>query len=173
MRKQSMAQLRLVLVLAMPLLVACGWHLRGTGGVVLPSSLSVLRVQMSGHGQNDPLVIEVRNALQLQGGAKVTDGKNLPTLDLYDEKVSNRVLSVDSTSKVREFMVRYQVSFRVTDARGNELGPPQTVITQRAINFDRLNVLATDREQSELVADLKRDAAQQILQRLSNLGQSG
>jgi LPS-assembly lipoprotein len=80
---------------------------------------------------------------------------------------------VDSTVKVREYMLRYEVSFRVTDAHGNEMAPPQTVIMQRPVTFDRLNVLAKEREESQLLSELKRDAAQQILQRLSQLGRPG
>jgi len=169
---------RLLVVLALagalPLLAACGWHLRGTAGAAMPASLSILRVQMSGsQGDYDPLLIVVREVLQVQGGAKVADGKDLPTLHLYDEAVSNRVLSVDSTSKVREYMLRYEVSFRVTDARGVEMAPAQTVIMQRAVTFDRLHVLAKEREERELLTELKRDAAQQILQRLSQIGPAG
>jgi LPS-assembly lipoprotein len=122
-----------------------------------------------GEGDYDPLLIAVREALQVQGGAKVTEGKDLPTLHLYNEAVSNRVLSVDTTGKVREYMLRYEVSFRVTDAAGNELAPAQTVVMQRAVSFDRLHVLAKEREERELLVELKRDAAQQILQRLSHL----
>ncbi|KPK68822.1 MAG: hypothetical protein AMJ84_10555 [Acidithiobacillales bacterium SM23_46] len=167
-------RLGLVLIVALPLLAACGWHLRGTTGATLPSALAVLRVQRSGGGgEYDPLLIAVRDALQVQGGAKVADGKDLPTLFLYNEMVTNRVLSVDSTVKVREYMLRYEVSFRVTDAHGNEMAPPQTVIMQRPVTFDRLNVLAKEREESQLLSELKRDAAQQILQRLSQLGRPG
>jgi LPS-assembly lipoprotein len=152
-------------------LSGCGWHLRGTAGATLPSSLATLRVTMSGgEGDYDPLLIAVREALQVQGGAKVTEGKDLPTLHLYNEVVGNRVLSVDTTGKVREYMLRYEVNFRVTDAAGNELAPAQTVVMQRAVTFDRLHVLAKEREERELLVELKRDAAQQVLQRLAQLG---
>lgn len=164
----------LALLIALPLLVACGWHLRGTEGVILPSSLSALRVQMTGgEGAYDTMLIAMREALQVQGGAKIADGPNLPTLHLYNPVVTNRVLSVDSTSKVREYMMRYEVSFRVTDAHGGELAPVQTLILQRPVAFDRLSVLAKEREEAELVTELKRDAAQQILQRLSRIGRAG
>jgi len=164
----------LLLVVSLPLLAACGWHLRGTVGATLPPALATLRVQMSGgEGENDPLLVAMRAALQGQGRAKIVDRQDLPTLHLYNEVVSNRVLSVDSTGKVREYMLRYEVSFRVTDLHGNELEAPQTVILQQAVTFDRQHVLEKEREERELLVELKRDAAQQILQRLSNLGQSG
>jgi len=174
MRAARLGRAVLALLIALPLLVACGWHLRGTEGVILPSSLSVLRVQMTGgEGAYDTLLIAMREALQVQGGAKIADGPNLPTLHLYNPVVTNRVLSVDSTSKVREYMMRYEVSFRVTDALGGEIAPVQTLILQRPVAFDRLSVLAKEREEAELVTELKRDAAQQILQRLSRIGRAG
>ena len=173
-RRSDFFRAALVLALLAPLLAACGWHLRGTAGAPLPPSLMVLRVQMAGgQGDYDPLLIAMRDTLQVQGGAKVSDATDLPTLHLYNEAVSNRVLSVDSTSKVREYMLRYEVSFRLTDAHGNEMAPPQTVIMQRAVTFDRLQVLAKEREERELLVELKRDAAQQILQRLSQIGRTG
>jgi outer membrane lipopolysaccharide assembly protein LptE/RlpB len=49
------------------------------------------------------------------------------------------------------------------------LSEPQTVKVQRDHQFDRLNVLAKEREEQELRREMQRDAAQQILRRLSRI----
>jgi outer membrane lipopolysaccharide assembly protein LptE/RlpB len=49
------------------------------------------------------------------------------------------------------------------------LSEPQTVKVQRDHQFDRLNVLAKEREERELRNEMQRDAAQQILRHLSRI----
>jgi LPS-assembly lipoprotein len=148
----------------------CGFHLRGSGSVTLPPQLSQMRVTMGGTGY-PPLLVEVRNALLVLGSVRLTDdiSASVPVLQLHSETSKNEVLSIDSSGRINAYLLNYRVDFSVTGVDGKPLLPRQPVRLQREIAFDRLNVLATEK-QSELVQnEMRRDAAQQILRRLASL----
>lgn len=151
-------------------LASCGFHLRGTGKVEMPPVLSVMQVRMEGDLLgNHPLLEAVKNALRTQTDIQIQESGDAPRLMLYREQSDSRVLSLTSTGKVDEYLLKYEVSFRLVDVADKPLSEPQTVRVQRDHQFDRLNVLAKEREEQELRREMQRDAAQQILRRLSRI----
>jgi LPS-assembly lipoprotein len=149
---------------------ACGFHLRGTGKVEMPAALSILQVRVEGNLlENNPLLVAVKNALRTQTDVQIQESGDAPRLMLYGEQSDSRVLSVTSAGKVDEYLLTYKVSFRLVDVDNKLLSAPQTVKLQRDHQFDRLNVLAKEREEQELRRDMQHDAAQQILRRLSRI----
>lgn len=152
------------------LLLSCGFQLRGHTKAQLPPELQVLRVTVAGsQAAYDPLLLAMQNALRTQAGATVQDGGEVPLLTLSGERFDSQVLSVGSTGRVSEYLLKYELSFRLTDAAGQELAPLQTIRLQRDYRFDPLNVLAKEREEQELRRDLQRDGVQQILRRLARI----
>ena len=152
------------------LLVSCGFHLRGTGNVDIPSSLSVLQVRVEGSLlENNPLLVAIKNALRTQTNIQIQESGEVPKLILYGEQSDSQVLSLTSAGKVEEYLLKYEVSFRLMDKEGKLLSMPQTVKVQRDHQFDRLNVLAKEREEQELRREMQRDAVQQILRRLARV----
>ncbi len=161
---------RLLLAACSLSLLSCGFHLRGTGKVETPAALSVLQVRVEGNLlENHPLLAAMKNALRTQTDIQVQESGDAPRLLLYGEQSDSRVLSVTSAGKVDEYLLKYEVSFRLVDVDNKLLSEPQTVKVQRDHQFDRLNVLAKEREEQELRRDMQRDAAQQILRRLSRI----
>jgi LPS-assembly lipoprotein len=135
-----------------------------------PAALSVLQVRMEGNLlENHPLLVAVKNALRTQTDIQIQEAGEAPRLVLYGEQLGSRVLSVSSAGRADEYLLRYEVSFRLVDADNKPLSEPQTVKLQRDHQFDPLNVLAKEREEQELRAEMQRDAAQQILRRLSRI----
>ena len=151
-------------------LVACGFQLRGVSSVSLPPQLAMLRVTMSG-GRYPPLLVEMRNALLALGGVRLTDDvlAAVPVLQLHEEKSENQVLAIDSNGRISAYLINYRVTFSLTGADGKLLLPQQPVKLQREYTFDRLNVIATEKQSEFLQNEMRRDAAQQILRRLARL----
>lgn len=150
---------------------ACGFQLRGTGGSgVLPASLSTVRVHMGGVSSNEPIAQSVRDALT-QAGAKVVATGDVPVLALEGETTDSQVASVRTTTgKASEYVLRYSVSFRV---QGPQPVALQTIRLQRDYSFDPERVLAKEQEERELLANMRREAAQQIVARVARaLGES-
>jgi LPS-assembly lipoprotein len=149
-------------------LSACGFHLRGTGSVALPESLSRLRVMvLDSKLANDPLLVAMTDALRTEAGVTVTGEADAPTLELYKEQTSTHVQSVSVTGRASGYALKYEVSYRLADAAGKQLLEPQSVRLLRDYTFDPVNVLAKEEEEQELVRTMQRDAVQQILRRLS------
>jgi LPS-assembly lipoprotein len=146
-------------------IVGCGFHLRGTGSAgILPASLATVRVVMTGTAINEPLAVAVREAIA-QAGARVVDTAGTPVLTLSDERVESQVASVrTATAKASEYTLRYTASFRLD---GPQPVPSQTIRLQRDYAFDPNSVLAKEQEERELLRDMRRDAAQQIVRRLA------
>ena len=152
------------------LLVACGFQLRGVSSVRLPSELTTLRVTMSG-GRYPPLLVEMRNALLALGGVHLTDDvlADVPVLQLHGESSENQVLAIDSSGRISAYLINYRVTFLLAGADGKLLLPEQSVKLQREYSFDRLNVIATEKQSEFLQNEMRRDAAQQILRRLARV----
>lgn len=147
---------------------ACGFHLRGAGQYQMAPAFSTLRVMVeNSQQQNDPLLVAMKNALRIQTDVQIEDSGDAPLLVLYGESSDSQVLSVSSTGKADEYLLKYEVSFKLIGKEGKALSEPQTVRVQRDHAFDRLNVLAKEREEQELRRDMQRDAVQQILRRLA------
>jgi LPS-assembly lipoprotein len=147
---------------------ACGFHLRGTGKVEFPPMLSTLRVMVENNQQqNDPLLMAMKNALRTQTDVQIEDSGDAPLLVLYGERSDSQVLSVGSTAKVEEYLLKYEVS--LADWQGGQGWRTSRRSGQRDLAFDRLNVLAKEREVQELRREMQRDAVQQILRRLSRI----
>lgn len=160
----------ILLVAAVGILSSCGFHLRGAGKFDLPPALSVLQVKVEGSRQeNNPLLVEMKNVLRAQTNVQIEESGDAPRLVLYGELSDSQVLSVTAIGKVDEYLLKYEVSFRLVDKSDKMLSPPQTIRLQRDHPFDRLNVLAKEREEQELRRVMQRDAVQQILRRLSRL----
>lgn len=144
--------------------VSCGFHLRGSGGAMLPPSLAAVRVVMAGPGVNEPLAVAVRQAIT-QAGARVVESPGAPTLSLVRESVDSQVASVrTATGKASEYTLRYAATFRLD---GPQPVAEQTVRLQRDYSFDPDRVLAKEQEERELLNNMRRDAAQQIVRRLA------
>lgn len=150
------------------LLSACGFHLRGQESANLPASLTTLRLSASPYA---PLTVEMRNVLKGQAGIRVVEdlAASAATLTLGGEQIQSQVQAIDISGKVSDYLLNYSVTFSVTAADGKVLLPSQVIKLQREYTFDKLNVLAKEREDEFLRQEMRRDAVQQILRRLASL----
>jgi LPS-assembly lipoprotein len=168
--ERAMQLRRFLLLMTLGMLSSCGFHLRGAGKVEFPPMFSTLRVMVENNQQqNDPLLVAMKNALRAQTNVEIVDTGDAPLLVLYGERSDRQVLSVSSTAKVNQYLLKYEVSFRLNGKEGKSLSEAQMVRTQRYYDFDPLNVLASERQEQELRHEMQRDAVQQILRRMSRI----
>ncbi|MCR4300143.1 MAG: LPS assembly lipoprotein LptE, partial [Sulfuricaulis sp.] len=131
---------------------------------------SVLQVKLEGNQmENNPLLASMKDALRTQTNVRLEESGDAPRLMLYGELSESQVLSVTSIGKVDSYLLKYEVNFRLVDKDNKLLSAPQTVKVRRDHQFDRLNVLAKEREEQERRHEMQRDAVQQILRRLSRI----
>jgi LPS-assembly lipoprotein len=89
------------------------------------------------------------------------------TLSITSEDRSKTILSFDTGGRVREFQLRYRLSFRVHDAKGRDYLPQSEIRLTRDISFNDAQVLAKEQEELLLFRDMQSDMVQQILRRLA------
>lgn len=159
---------RSLTIAAALLLGACGFQLRGTGSFAVSPALSPLNV-VAGNVDN-ALVTELRQVLAAQPGLQLSEQGAAATLNLKQERIDSRVASVrTATAKAAEYQLRYALEFEVLGRDGAVWAPVQTVRFNRDYTFDPNRVIAKEHEQQELLRELRRDAVQHIVRRLSRL----
>ncbi len=149
-------------------LTSCGFHLRGQESANLPDYLSSMRLRAPAYA---PLTVEMRNALKGQAGIQIVEdmAASAATLTLAGEQIESQVQAIDISGKVSDYLLNYSVAFSLTAADGQVLLPLQFIKLQREYTFDKLNVLAKEREDEFLRQEMRRDAVRQILRRLASL----
>jgi LPS-assembly lipoprotein len=96
-----------------------------------------------------------------------TPGGADAVLEILGERQEKQILSLSSAGRVREYLLRYQVSFRLKDRSGRELIPADTIVLERDLTYDDDAVLAKENEEIFLYRDMQADAVQQLVRRLS------
>jgi len=151
---------RVLLVAAACALVAgCGFKLRGEAD--LPFKTIAVSPQ-------SPLGVSVSRSITAGTNAKVVDSpKDAEAILLITGETRDKViLSLNSQGRVREYTLRYRVTYRVIDGKGSDFLPSSEVLLRRDITFND-QVLAKESEEALLYNDMQRDAVAQIIRRLS------
>ena len=150
-------------MLAALVLAGCGFHLRG--GAKLPEGIDVVYLS----GGSEALSSEVAEYVKI-AGASVTDRAEDADaiLAISGETFGRRLLSVDpNTGKEREFELSYALTFALRDPSGRPIVGDQPLKLLRDYVFYPDQVIGKSREQNVIQDEMVRDAAEQILSRLS------
>jgi LPS-assembly lipoprotein len=154
---------RRALLLVLPLaLTACGFHLRGVGDTT-PFPFHTLRVVTSAGGVGDV----VQRQLSLQPNVELVQQDPADAvLTVEPERMDKQILTIDRSGRVSEYQLIYRARFRLEVGKHEWIYP--TVLTlHRDYAFDQNNPLGTEAEEQLLVRDMRLDATQQIIRRLS------
>ena len=143
-------------------ITACGFQLRGVANLSFKSL----------HIQGKKLTISRDLAQNFKtNGIKVLDsveGAEL-VLDLVSERNEKRILSLSGGGLVREFELLYTASFRTRGADSPLFSPVQSVQLRRDFSYNDNALLGKAEEEERLNNDMRKDAAREILRRLSAL----
>lgn len=151
-----------VLALGALLLTGCGFQLRGS--YAMPAFLTDVTVQVPRNSEE--LARELTLAFERVGIA--TNGDDL-VLEVTRELRNRQTATVDSRAKAAEYTLVYAVDWRLVGADGRALSPLQPLILRRSYQYDATNVVGKNTEEENLVQELRRDAARQIVRQLGAL----
>jgi len=147
---------------------ACGFHLRGSGGnYTLP-----FRAMYIGLPESSPLAIDLKRNIRVNGHtavvseAKYADGV-VEVITDPEKTRSKTILSLNSNGRVREYLLSYNIVFRVKDRAGNELLAPTQITLTRPITFNETQLLAKEQEEALLYKDMQTDLVQQMMRRMA------
>ncbi len=159
-----MKRFALILLLTAGLLSGCGFHLRGT--IVLPDSIRTVAITSPDNKLKDILADRLESS-------KVTVIKS-PNSDSAHIKITGanfgrEVRTIDTRGKSTGYILIYKVSYKVIDGKGKELVKPSIATSRRDYNYDPTQLLSATREEELLRDEMREDAAQGILRKMSRI----
>ena len=140
--------------------MSCGFHLRGLSSIPFES----VYIQAS-----DPLVVlDIKRRIQASSKTIVLDNPNdsQAILHILNARKRKVILSVSGSGRVREFQLRYSISFKVTDKNGREVVPIGNIEIKRVLPFSDSAFLAAQMEEEMLIKEMKKDAILKMMDRL-------
>ena len=151
----------ILLVMGCVLLTACGFQLRGQA--TLPFETIFISFP-AGH----PIGTDLKRLIKVGTKTRIVDQAKAAQAVLEIISVSNNkeIMSVSGGGRVREFELRYRVSFRLVDSKGVELIPTNEIALRRIIPFTDAQVVAKEGEEAMLVREMQGDSAAQIVRRI-------
>jgi LPS-assembly lipoprotein len=145
-------------VLALLQLSGCGFHLRGK--ITLPNNVSALSVQSA--DDLNPLRLILERQLEAN---QLLDKAAPVKLEIVSDALSRETLSVNDQARVSEFVLRYQVQYRLLEP-GKDAATPSALEVRREYSFDETQALGAAQEEAIIAEDLHREMASLILLRL-------
>jgi LPS-assembly lipoprotein len=147
---------------AVMLLSACGFQLRGTAA--LPFDSMYVQAPLTSQFATQ-LKRTVASGTQTRVTSRPDDAQVI--LQILQEAREKQILSLSGGGRVREYQLRYRVSYRLTDSRkAGEHIPASEIVLHRDFSFNDNEALAKEAEEALLFRDMQNDAVQQLVRRL-------
>ncbi|HZW26742.1 MAG TPA: LPS assembly lipoprotein LptE [Gallionella sp.] len=154
--------MRLLVVFAVLLLTACGFHPRGQAG--MPFSTLYIDAAAS----NTPFIAELRRNLEFNNVKLVHSAEKADVvLNIVFEIPEKQILSLGGSGRVNEYLLRYRVSLRAYDNKGQDWIPAEEMAQRRDYTYSDAAILAKEAEEALLYKSMRDDMVQQIVRRLS------
>ena len=150
------------LLLVLFLVTACGFKLQTRAD--LPPEMQQTRLEIAMPYSEFARRLET---LLEQGGVdvvKATEGVAVLEVPLNESR--KEIQSIGDNARVREFLIRHSVQFRLLDKDGNELIPLQSFELSRVYSFSAQDILSAEREDEFLRKELADSIARMVVRRL-------
>lgn len=153
---KTLAALLFTLILA-----GCGFQLRGSANLPF-DTLYVQAPVGSQFGTQLKRLVTAGSNTRIVDGAKEADA----TLVLINELREKNILSLSGGGRVREYQLRYRMSYRLLDRNAVEILPTSEILLVRDLSYSDSDTLSKEAEEALLFRDMQSDAVQQLLRRL-------
>lgn len=153
----------LILLAAMTLLLgACGFKLQTRAE--LPADMQKTRLEIQMPFSEFARRLEI--LLEQNGVQVVTRAEGAAVLEVPVNETRKEIQSIGDNARVREFLIRHTVQFRLLDGNGDEMIPMQTFEQSRVYTFNEQDILAAEREDEFLRNELADSLARMVVRRL-------
>ena len=161
--------LKIVALLPMLVLAACGFHLRGSAA--LPAGMQRVHLTVGGNGDFQR---KLARAL-LASNVTLEDeaGPGIAELHVPAQNFTVQSLTINGAAQVTEFAVRLHVVFTATDPDGKVIVPEQSIDMQREYSYDASQPVGTQSQMEQIQGSLIDDAIQSMLFRLQAVAKNG
>lgn len=154
----------LAALFATALLAGCGFQLRGAQ--TLPFSTIYVDAPAT-----SAFALQMRRMVGNSSQTRVvpTAQEAAAVLQVQGEAREKEILSLSGGGRVREYQLRYRVTYRVLDGKSIELVPSTQLLLRRDLSFSDDAALAKESEEALLFRDMQTDAVIQLLRRLQSV----
>ena len=120
---------------------------------------------------NPSVIVDIKRRIRASSKTTVLDSRKDAQAILVINNVRNtkKILSVSGTGRVREFQLRYSISFRVNDQKGREIVPDTKIEVNRVLPYSDSAILSSQAEEKMLLKDMKKDAILKLMDRLGKV----
>jgi LPS-assembly lipoprotein len=147
-----------LMMLAIISLIACGFQLRG-GIEANFDSISI-------NGGSAGFVKQLKKRLRQSSIAVLpTDGE--VKLEILDDLLNKRILSLNSDGRISEYELNYKVSYRVKGKNDSEWGQLINNAVRRQYTYDDENVVAKALEEEKLINGMRDELIRTITAQIS------
>jgi len=144
------------------LLSACGFHLQSK--LDFPPELQ--RIKLEVQDPYSQFARRLETHLEQNGVNVVAALSGAAVLEVPLNATRKEIQSIGDNARVREFLVRHTVQFRLRASDGTEMIPLQTVEQSRVYSFNEQDILSAEREDEFLRKDLADSLARMVVRRL-------
>ncbi len=163
MQMIKLSKQKILLLVILSLLTACGFKLRGQISSLPFKSLYISAPEGHTIGMDLERAIGTSSTTKVVASAEEAEA-TLEVISAVSERV---ILSLSGGGRVREFNLVYRAIYRLVDKQGVVIVPNTEISVTRILPFLDAQVLAKEAEERLLQKDMQADAIQQILWRLS------
>ena len=120
---------------------------------------------------NPSVTIDIKRRIEASSNTAVLDSQKdaQAILVIKGAELQKKILSVSGTGRVREYHLRYTISFRVNDQRGREVVPDTKVEVNRVLPYSDSAILSAGAEEKMLLRNMKKDALLKLMDRLGKV----
>ncbi len=150
-------------ILAMSVLSACGWRLRGK--IDLPYKSLLISGNLTQELRDDLDMLLRVNDIQIVKNVKDAE----LVLEIISEQNARQILSYNGAGQITSYRIISRIVFRAFDPNGVELMPESDIYLTRDIDFNQSNVQAFDQQVLEFVKIMRIDIVSQLMRRFASI----
>lgn len=154
---------KILLTAAVLLVAACGFHLKGTGGI---SGTLPYRMWHVANGQSMQQPLE--NALRRAGGRPAGAAEAEASVTVTHIGTRRDIYTVTRAAVINAYLLVLRVEAQA-GVNGQPWGEPIVVQVERTMDYSDSEVLGKGDEENTIWAEMRADAADQIVTRLNHL----
>lgn len=153
---------KIILTAAVLLLNSCGFHLKGTAGTSQP--LPYQNWYINGGTLQQAL----ENSLRRSDGRPVGMDQAQMAVNVTHIETRRDIYTITRAADINEYLLMLRVDAQAT-RNGEPVGEPMSVVVHRTMDYADSEVLGKAEEEQTIWSEMRTDAADQIVRRLTFL----
>lgn len=153
---------KIILTAAVLLLNSCGFHLKGTAGTSQP--LPYQNWYINGGALQQAL----ENSLRRSDGRPVGMDQAQMAVNVTHIETRRDIYTITRAADINEYLLMPRVDAQAT-RNGEPVGEPMSVVVHRTMDYADSEVLGKAEEEQTIWSEMRTDAADQIVRRLTFL----